>query len=89
MRPRLLDPDAAEQLAHRLRGPLNTLVIWSAVLQRQLQDAPPLVQRSLAGLCEAVEEQVRIIEELERAAAAETSTAAAGPEKPGPRHLTP
>ena len=73
---RMLDPDAADQLAHRLRGSLNTLVLWSAVLQRQLQDASPLVQRSLAGLCEAVEEQVRIIEELERAAGAETPTAA-------------
>jgi hypothetical protein len=78
-------PDPHE-LAHRLRGPLNDLLLWTAILEHQLAGASPVVQRALAGLQLAVRQQVALIETLEGAAAAETFAAPRRSEKSGPRH---
>lgn len=72
------------ELAHRLRGPLNDLLLWTAVLEHQLAGASPVVQRALAGLQRAVQQQVGLIETLERRPPAETFTPTPRSEKPGP-----
>lgn len=73
------------ELAHRLRGPLNDLLLWTAILEHQLAGASPVVRRALAGLQLAVRQQVTLIETLERPAQAETFAARTRSEKPGPR----
>lgn len=66
------DPPDRRELAHRLRGPLNNLQLWSAVLNRYLGEAPPPVQRALEGLNQAVAQHVAVIGALlEREAPAE------------------
>ena len=71
------------ELAHRLRGPLNDLLLWTAILEHQLAGASPVVQRALAGLQLAVRQQVALIETLERPAPRETSRGTSRPHKPG------
>lgn len=78
------EPDRHEELAHRLRGPLNDLLLWTAILEHQLAGASPVVQRALAGLQLAVRQQVALIETLERPARAETSRRPARSDKTGP-----
>ena len=51
-------------VAHELRSPLNAIKTWTHVLEGQLQDAGPGVQRALEGIRVGIEEQVRLIETL-------------------------
>lgn len=50
--------------AHELRNPLNTILAWAQVLEQSISDAPPQVDRALAGIRDGVAKQVRLIEEL-------------------------
>ena len=74
------EPPDPRELAHRLRGPLNNMLLWSAVLAQQLRNAPPLTQRALEGLQQAVRDQVRIIEQM-----LERSRSGDGPREAGRR----
>ncbi|CAJ0786912.1 Sensor histidine kinase RcsC [Ralstonia condita] len=51
-------------VSHELRSPLNGIQNWTYVLENQLSDGSPLVQRALAGIKTGVEQQVRLIEDL-------------------------
>ncbi|CAG2131095.1 Autoinducer 2 sensor kinase/phosphatase luxQ [Ralstonia mannitolilytica] len=51
-------------VSHELRSPLNGIQNWTYVLESQLADGSPLVQRALAGIKTGVEQQVRLIEDL-------------------------
>ena len=51
-------------VSHELRSPLNGIKSWTHVLDSQLQDAPPLVRRAVAGIMIGVDQQVRLIEDL-------------------------
>jgi len=68
MRRRVPERYDRHELAHRLRGPLNDLLLWTAILEHQLAGASPVVRRALAGLQLAVRQQVALIEALERPA---------------------
>lgn len=82
------DRAASHDVAHRLRGPLNSLMLWSDVLQHHLRDATPPVQRALSGLRRAILEQARLIEALlERPRS--TPTAASRPAANADRPRTP
>jgi hypothetical protein len=59
--PRLAD------VAHELRSPLNAIRTWAHVLESQLRDASPEVQRALDGIRIGIDDQVRVIDALERA----------------------
>lgn len=52
--------------AHDLRSPLNGIQSWVHVLAGRVQDAPG-AQRALAGIQNAVEQQVRLIETMSEA----------------------
>ncbi len=51
-------------VSHELRSPLNGIQNWTYVLESQMVDGPPLVQRALAGIKTGVDQQVRLIEDL-------------------------
>jgi len=51
-------------VSHELRSPLNGIKSWTHVLENQLRDADPAVQRALAGIMIGVEHQVRLIDDL-------------------------
>jgi CheY-like chemotaxis protein len=50
-------------ISHKLRNPLNTIMLWSQVLREQPGD-PTLVTRALDGLDQAARLQVRMIDTL-------------------------
>jgi CheY-like chemotaxis protein len=50
-------------ISHKLRNPLNTIMLWSQVLREQPGD-PALVTRALDGLDQAARLQVRMIDTL-------------------------
>jgi signal transduction histidine kinase len=55
------------RLAHDLRSALNGIRSWSQVLRDHLGPTPdPVLQRALDGIATGVEQQVRLIEDLER-----------------------
>jgi signal transduction histidine kinase len=56
--------------AHELRSALNGIKSWAHVLENELGDGNAMVRRALAGIMTGVEQQVRIIEDLEEARAA-------------------
>ena len=56
--PRLAD------VAHELRSPLNAIRTWAHVLESQLPDASPEIQRALDGIRIAIDQQVGVIESL-------------------------
>jgi PAS domain S-box-containing protein len=51
-------------VSHELRSPLNGIKAWTHVLENQLKDPDPTVERALAGIMIGVEHQVRLIEDL-------------------------
>ena len=51
-------------VSHELRSPLNGIKSWTHVLENQLRDPDPTVQRALAGIMLGVEHQVRLIDDL-------------------------
>ncbi len=51
-------------VSHELRSPLNGIKSWTHVLQNQLRDSEPTIQRAIAGIMIGVEQQVRLIEDL-------------------------
>ena len=51
-------------VSHELRSPLNGIKSWTHVLENQLRDAEPTVQRAIAGILIGVEHQVRLIDDL-------------------------
>lgn len=61
-----LDSDTASQLAHELRSSLNGIKTWVTVLQGSLEAPGPLAVRAMEGVLEGVDQQVRLIEALER-----------------------
>ncbi|HLB85505.1 MAG TPA: histidine kinase dimerization/phospho-acceptor domain-containing protein, partial [Steroidobacteraceae bacterium] len=50
-------------ISHKLRNPLNTIMLWSQVLREQPGD-PGLVTRALDGLDQAARLQIRMIDTL-------------------------
>ena len=50
-------------ISHKLRNPLNTIMLWSQVLREQPGD-PTLVTRALDGLDQAARLQIRMIDTL-------------------------
>lgn len=50
-------------ISHKLRNPLNTIMLWSQVLREQPGD-PELVNRALDGLDQAARMQIRMIDTL-------------------------
>ena len=54
-------------ISHKLRSPLNGIKSWTHVLQNQLHDsADPMMRRAIDGIMLGVEQQVRLIESLDR-----------------------
>jgi len=51
-------------LAHELRSPLHGIQTWTHVLEAQLIDASPAMQRALTGVKTAVDQQVRLLDSL-------------------------
>ena len=51
-------------VAHELRTPLNAIKTWTHVLEGQLRDAGPEVQRALEGIRVGIDQQARLIEAL-------------------------
>ena len=56
-------------VAHELRSPLNGIQSWTHVLEAQLGDATPAMQRALTGIKTGVDQQVRLLDGLMDAAA--------------------
>ena len=52
-------------VAHELRSPLNGIKTWAHVLERQLPASDITAQRAIAGIMTGVDQQARLIEELE------------------------
>lgn len=51
-------------VSHELRSPLSAIQSWAQVLDSQVQQAPPMVQRAIAGIKTGVLQQVRLIDDL-------------------------
>ncbi len=51
-------------VAHELRSPLNGIQTWTHVLEAQMIDANPAMQRALIGIQTAVDQQVRLLNRL-------------------------
>ncbi|HEU4622409.1 MAG TPA: PAS domain S-box protein [Burkholderiaceae bacterium] len=51
-------------VSHELRSPLNGIQSWTHVLESQLTQPTPSMQRALAGIRTGVQQQVRLIEDL-------------------------
>ena len=51
-------------VAHELRSPLNGIQTWTHVLEAQMVDAIPAMQRALTGIKTAVDQQVRLLDRL-------------------------
>lgn len=54
------------QVAHELRTPLNGIKSWTHVLETALESPDPMVLRAIEGILLGVEQQVALIEKLER-----------------------
>ncbi|HEX4780206.1 MAG TPA: histidine kinase dimerization/phospho-acceptor domain-containing protein [Usitatibacter sp.] len=55
-----------EQLAHELRTPLNGIKSWAHVLETLIDDPDPTLARAIDGILLGVEQQVALIDKLER-----------------------
>jgi signal transduction histidine kinase len=64
---RLAGDEFLAGISHELRTPLNGIRSWTQVLENELGDATPLVRRALAGIQMGVEQQARLIDDLETA----------------------
>ena len=51
-------------VSHELRSPLNGIQSWAHVLENQLREAEPPIQRALNGIRIGVDQQVRLIDDL-------------------------
>jgi len=52
-------------VAHELRAPLNGIKTWAHVLENQLPEGNATARRAIAGIMTGVDQQVRLIEDLE------------------------
>lgn len=52
---------ALSSASHDLRGPLNAMQSWAYVLERQLPAADAALQRALAGIRTAIEQQTQLV----------------------------
>ncbi|WP_322086540.1 HAMP domain-containing sensor histidine kinase [Burkholderia sp. BCC1999] len=75
-----LRDQALSTASHDLRSPLNAMHSWAYVLERQLANADPNLQRALAGIRTGIDQQVALIDEVLDAPRAETRTLALEPQ---------
>ncbi|MGS0891758.1 sensor histidine kinase [Burkholderia stagnalis] len=75
-----LRDQALSTASHDLRSPLNAMHSWAYVLERQLANADPNLQRALAGIRTGVDQQVKLIDEVLDAPRAETRALALAPQ---------
>ncbi|AOK19073.1 histidine kinase [Burkholderia cepacia] len=73
--------------SHDLRSPLNAMHSWAYVLERQLANADPTLQRALAGIRTGIDQQVALIADVLDAPRAETRTLALVPQPSALRAL--
>lgn len=71
-----LRDQALSTASHDLRSPLNAMHSWAYVLERQLANADPNLQRALAGIRTGIDQQVALIDGVLDAPRAETRTLA-------------
>jgi len=69
-----LRDQALSTASHDLRSPLNAMHSWAYVLERQLANADPNLQRALAGIRTGIDQQVALIDNVLDAPRAETRT---------------
>jgi len=74
-----LRDQALSTASHDLRSPLNAMHSWAYVLERQLANADPNLQRALAGIRTGIDQQVTLIDDVLDAPRAETRTLAIAP----------
>ncbi|ARF87705.1 MULTISPECIES: sensor histidine kinase [Burkholderia] len=74
-----LRDQALSTASHDLRSPLNAMHSWAYVLERQLANADPNLQRALAGIRTGIDQQVALIDGVLDAPRAETRTLALAP----------
>lgn len=75
-----LRDQALSTASHDLRSPLNAMHSWAYVLERQLANADPNMQRALAGIRTGIDQQVALIDDVLDAPRAETRTLALAPQ---------
>ncbi|KVN09461.1 histidine kinase [Burkholderia stagnalis] len=75
-----LRDQALSTASHDLRSPLNAMHSWAYVLERQLANADPALQRALAGIRTGIDQQVKLIDDALDAPRAETRTLALAPQ---------
>ncbi|RQS37084.1 sensor histidine kinase [Burkholderia sp. Bp8992] len=75
-----LRDQALSTASHDLRSPLNAMHSWAYVLERQLANADPNLQRALAGIRTGIDQQVALIDDVLDAPRAETRTLALKPQ---------
>jgi signal transduction histidine kinase len=71
---------ALSTASHDLRSPLNAMHSWAYVLERQLANADPNLQRALAGIRTGIDQQVALIDDALDAPRAETRHLAIEPQ---------
>ncbi|WP_185732282.1 sensor histidine kinase KdpD [Burkholderia sp. Bp8963] len=76
-----LRDQALSTASHDLRSPLNAMHSWAYVLERQLANADPNLQRALAGIRAGIDQQVRLIDDALDAPRADTRTLAVAPQR--------
>ena len=58
-------PRSSADIAHDLRTPLNAIRTWTHLLESRLGDAAdPSVRRALDGIHTAIDQQVKLIDDL-------------------------
>ncbi|HEF5874640.1 TPA: HAMP domain-containing histidine kinase [Burkholderia cenocepacia] len=77
-----LRDQALSTASHDLRSPLNAMHSWAYVLERQLANADPNLQRALAGIRAGIDQQVALIDGVLDAPRAETRTLVLAPPRP-------
>ncbi|WP_176046016.1 HAMP domain-containing sensor histidine kinase [Burkholderia sp. BCC1644] len=75
-----LRDQALSTASHDLRSPLNAMHSWAYVLERQLANADPNLQRALAGIRTGIDQQVALIDDVLDAPRAETRALALEPQ---------
>ncbi|WP_241292277.1 sensor histidine kinase [Burkholderia stabilis] len=75
-----LRDQALSTASHDLRSPLNAMHSWAYVLERQLANADPNLQRALAGIRTGIDQQVALIDDVLDAPRAQTRTLAITPQ---------
>ncbi|MDS0860783.1 HAMP domain-containing histidine kinase [Burkholderia pseudomultivorans] len=75
-----LRDQALSTASHDLRSPLNAMHSWAYVLERQLANADPNLQRALAGIRTGIDQQVKLIDDVLDAPRAQTRTLTLAPQ---------